>query len=146
VELHADIEIVRPAAEVFAYISNFENNPKWQGGMRSAAFRTAPPLRVGSEYDQTASFLGRPVDTRFRVTALQPGASITIESIESTFPIKVTRRVEPVGEGRSRVSAHIEGSPGGLMRLASPLVRRIAQRSVTSDYRRLKALLEGSAV
>lgn len=143
--MHADIEIERSADEVFDYISNFENNPAWQRGMQSARFTTEPPLAKGSQYEQTASFLGRPVVTRFEVTDFQPGSSITIESIESTFPIEVTRFVEPVSDSRTRVRAEIDGQPGGAMRLFGPLVRRLAQRSVTADYQRLKEQLESTA-
>lgn len=32
------VEIERPTAEVFAFISNFENNPKWQSGQLEARF------------------------------------------------------------------------------------------------------------
>ncbi len=143
--LQADIEIERPASEVFEFIANFENNPAWQGGMKSAQFTTPPPHSKGSQYEQVASFLGRPVITRFEVTDLQPGRSITIDSIESTFPIHVTRQVEPLDPGRTRVRATIDGGPEGLMRLFAPLIGWFAQRSVTADYRRLKAHLEHPA-
>ncbi len=63
--MHADIEIDRSADDVFAYISNFENNPLWQRGMKEARYITDPPLAEGSQYEQVAGFLGRPVVTRF---------------------------------------------------------------------------------
>ena len=138
----ATIEIERPAGVVFDYVSNFENNTAWQRGMREARFVTAPPLAVGSQYEQVASFMGRPVVTRFEVTNLEPGRSITIESIESTFPIKVTRRVEPLGANRARVTAEISGEPGGATRFFGPIVRRFAQHAIDADYKRLKELLE----
>ena len=141
-QLKADIVIQRPAAEVFDYISNFENNTAWQRGMKEARFTTDPPLAVGSQYEQTANFMGKPVVTRFEVTDFQPGRSITIESIESTFPIQVTRYVEPLSDTRTRVRAEINGQPGGAMRLLAPLTRRLAQRSISDDYRRLKEQLE----
>lgn len=143
--MQAAIEIDRPADDIFAYISNFENNPLWQRGMKEARFITDPPLAEGSQYEQVASHLGQPVMTRFEVTEFQPGRSITIESIESTFPIKVTRSVEPLDDGRCRVSAEIQGEPGRRIRLLGPLVRRFAQRAINADYQRLKELLEESS-
>ena len=88
----AGIEIARPAAEVFEYIADFERNPSWQQGMKECRWTSDPPLRVGSTYDQKASFLGRAIESSFVVTALEAGASITIETTESTFPIKVLER------------------------------------------------------
>ncbi len=89
-----------------------------------------------------ARFLGRDVLTSFEVVAYEPGRSITIESRRSSFPIKVTRSVEPIDEGRCRVSADVSGKPGRFFRLFGPLLSRMAERSVRSDYGRLKELLE----
>ncbi|MCB9797649.1 MAG: SRPBCC family protein, partial [Alphaproteobacteria bacterium] len=33
VDFTHQVEIQRPADEVFAYLADFENNPDWQGGM-----------------------------------------------------------------------------------------------------------------
>ena len=140
--MSASVEIERPASAVFDYISNMELNTTWQAGMRECRVTSEPPLAVGSTYEQVASFMGRPVRSSFVVTALEPGHSITIETVESTFPIKVTRTVEPLGESRTRASASIEGGPGGIVGLLAPLMKRMAQRSVRGDYRRLKSLLE----
>ena len=93
-------------------------------------------------YEQEARFLGKPVLTVFEVTAYEPGKSVTIESRQSTFPIEVTRRVEPTGDGATRVSATISGDPSGAFKLAAPLMKGMMRRSVQRDYDELKALLE----
>ena len=138
--LHAERDIARSAGEVADFFFDASNNPRWQRGMRRCEWETPPPIGVGSVYRQEASFLGRPVMSRFRVTEHTPGRSMTIESIESTFPITVTRRVEPVGTSACRVSADIRGAPGGVLRMVAPLTRRFAQRSVDADYDRLVRL------
>lgn len=140
----SDTEIARPADEVFAFVADAENNPRWQNGMKSCRWITAPPLRPGSQYAQEASFLGKPIRSTFEVVDLTPGRSITIATIESTFPIRVTRAVEPLGDGACRVSADVQGDPSGVFRVFTPLLRRMVQRSVRGDYRRLRRLLEGS--
>lgn len=141
-QIRSEVVIDRPAEAVFAYVADFENNPRWQSGMRTCTWITEPPIRVGSRYEQEAEMFGRPVRSTFEVTAFEPGRSISIASIESTFPIQVTRSVEPVGEGRARVTADVGGGPGGLARLLNPLMRRMVKRSVDGDYARLKELLE----
>lgn len=141
-KLHASREIARPASEVFDFVADSSNNPRWQQGQRSCVWTSAPPIRVGSTYEQEARFLGRNVLTSFEVLELDPGRSITISSTAGSFPIRVRRSVEPLGPDRARVTAEITGDPGGFFRLAAPLVRRMAQRSVDGDYDRLKALLE----
>ena len=143
--LESEVEIDRPADEVFAVVSDFSRNPDWQGGMRSARWTTEPPLRVGSTYEQVARFLGRDVVTTFEVVGYEPGRSVTIESRQSSFPITVTRAVEPIGADRTRVSAVIDGRPGRFFRLFGPLLRMMAERSVRQDYQRLRELLESDS-
>jgi len=136
------IEIERPAASVFAYLADFENNPAWQGGMHACRWTSEPPLRVGSTYAQEASFLGRPIQTTFEVVELTPGRSVTIHSVVSTFPIQVTRSVEPLSDGRCRVTAEVSGQPPWYFRL--PGMAGMVSRSVKKDYATLKAVLEAA--
>lgn len=86
--------------------------------------------------------MGRRVLSRFEVVEYQDGSVIEIQSIEGSFPIRVRRTVEPLAADRCRVVADIGGEPGGFFKLAAPLLKRLAQRSVDADYDRLKALLE----
>ncbi|HEX6255615.1 MAG TPA: SRPBCC family protein [Euzebyales bacterium] len=143
-ELSATQTINKPADEVFAFVADATNNPRWQRGMRQCAWTSPPPIGVGSTYRQEARFLGRDVVTEFEVVDHDPGRSITIRSTSGPFPIRVHRAVKPVDASTSQVSAAISGDPGGFFRLARPLVQRLAQRSVTADYRRLKALLDSA--
>lgn len=144
--LTAERVVARPAKNVFEFFSDASNNPKWQQGMVSCRWTSEPPIRVGSTYRQQARFMGRDVVSTFVVTRFEPGRLIEIETVESTFPIKVLREVEPVSEDSCRVSAHISGGPEkGWLKLAQPLMARRAQASVDADYDRLVQLLETSA-
>jgi hypothetical protein len=141
-QLSVNRVIDRPAPEVFAFVSDVSNNPRWQKGQVSCRWTSPPPVGIGSTYEQEARFLGRRVLSTFAVVEYEPGRSVTIQTVESSFPIRVRRAVEPIDERRSRVVAEITGEPGGFFHLIAPLVRRLAQRSVDADYDRLKVLLE----
>lgn len=132
------VEIARPGPEVFEFVANFENNPRWQAGMRACRWTSEETMAVGATYVQEARFLGRRIDTHFRVSEFEPGARISIESTASTFPIQVSRSVEAIDERRCRVTAHIRGQPKGLLKLFSGMVRK----RVAKDYRELKEVLE----
>ena len=138
VDVVCSVEVERPADVVFAFVADFENNPRWQGGMDTCRWTSDTRGVVGSTYAQEAHFLGKRIETHFEVTELESGRSIGIESTVSTFPIQVTRTVEALGPDRCRVTAHVRGQPTGLMKLFSPMVGR----AVRKDYARLKALLE----
>lgn len=141
-QLTATRTIRRPAGDVFAFVADAANNPRWQRGMRSCEWTSPPPLAVGSTYRQEAGFLGRTIITDFVVEELEPGVSVAFRSTAGPFPIHVRRSVTPAGPGATRVEARIDGRPGRFFRLGAPLIRRLAQRSVDSDYDRLVALLE----
>jgi uncharacterized protein YndB with AHSA1/START domain len=141
IEVTASADIARPAPEVFDYVADMANNPRWQQGQESCTWTSAGPIGVGSTYDQRARFLGREVVSSFEVVEYEPGRRIRIRTIESTMPLDITREVEPLDAGRARVTATIRGGPAGLLRLLDPLTRRMVQRTVRSDYARLAALL-----
>ncbi len=140
--VQASVDIGRPPARVFEYLSNFENNPTWQSGMRHARFTSDPPLRVGSTYEQVARFLGRRIVSSFEVTEFIPGESISIASVGGSFPIQITRRVQALSDSSTRVTADISGQPGRMFLIATPLLRWIVQRSGNKDYANLKRILE----
>ncbi len=134
-------EINVAADEAFAYTADHANNAAWQRGIQSTTWTSAPPIRVGSTYNQTADF--KSTVTAYEVTALDPGHSITTESRRgATFPVTVTRTVVPLGEARCRVTVDLAGRPRGLRWLLQPLVANMVRKSIEADYRRLKRLLE----
>ena len=143
IRIESRVFIGLPPEEVFSYIANFENNPKWQSGMQEANFTSEGPLAIGSTYAQKARFLGRQIDSTFEVVDFEPGRLVKITSTSGSFPITVTRVVE-AAEGGSEVSAIVEGDASGFFKIAQPLMRRMVQRSVDQDYARLKGVLESS--
>ena len=137
IDFEHSVEIARPAEEVFAFVSDFENNPRWQQGMKTCRW-TSDAHGVGGTYVQEASFLGRKIETAFVITEHVPGERVSIESTQSTFPIQVTRSVTALDANRCRVTAHVRGQPTGVLKLFGGMVKK----SVAKDYARLKTLLE----
>lgn len=142
IKINVSNTIQAPHDRVFSYISNFENNPKWQGGMVEARFTSEGPIGVGSTYEQVAKFLGKEITTTFKVVEYVENRKIKIESIKSTFPITVTRTVEPHKEG-TLVTAIVEGDASKTFKVAQPLMKMMVKKSVKSDYKNLKKQLEG---
>lgn len=136
------VDVARPAADVFAFVADFENNPRWQRGMRTCRWTSPPPHGKGSTYRQVARFLGRDIVSGFEVVELVPGRSVRITSTSGPFPITETRTVEPTGDRSCRVEAVVEGDASHFFRVADPLLRRLVQRSVRGDYGRIRSLLE----
>lgn len=142
IEMTATVDVARSAGEVFEYLSDMSNNPRWQKGMESCEWTSDPPIRVGSTYSQVAKFLWMEILTEFEVVEYEPGERIRIKSTKSTFPLDITRSVKASEDELTQVDAVIKGEPSGLMGLLAPVTKPMANRSVQRDYQRLKELLE----
>lgn len=142
--VNVSVVIKRPFSDVFAYLSNFANNPLWQGGMQSAKITSPGALGVGTTYDQVAQFLGREIISSFEVIAFEPNRMVKATSISGSFPITFTRSVEPIDAATTRVTAVIEGDATGFFRLFSPLLDWLVKRSIEKDYANLKKILEAA--
>ena len=135
------VTVARPPDEVFAWLSNFEKAPLWQSGVVEARFTSPPPLRVGSTYTQRSHFLGRDIVFNFEIIGLEPDRRVAFKTVSGTFPVHITRWVEPA-PGGAVIHALIRGDASGLYRLAAPVLDRLTQRQIEGDYNRLKQLLE----
>jgi len=146
IRVTVEVDVDRPPPQVFGYLEDVENNPKWIPNMLSCRWTTPAPVGVGSKYEQTSHFLGREIHTSFEVTEHHPGRLVTIESREgSSFPIKVTRIVDARADGGSHVREEVEGDPSGFYAIATPLLRAMVVRNIRRDYRNLKRVLESAA-
>lgn len=141
IRVEVSIQIQHPAHKTFAFISNFENNPVWQRGMKECRITTQRELRVGTQYDQIARFMGREITSTFQVQEYIPNQKVKASSIAGSFPITFTRIVTG-DEQTSNVKAIIEGDSKGFFKLAEPLMKLMVNSSIQKDYKRLKKILE----
>ena len=58
VDVTATGSIDRPPDQVAAYLRDPANDTDWIGGLRSARLLTPGPVRVGSQVERVATFLG----------------------------------------------------------------------------------------
>ena len=134
-------QVKASADVVFSYLADFANNPEWQSGVRSTAWTSDPPIRVGSTYQQTIEY--RDQVTSYEVTAFEPGRSITVESgTGATIPTRVTRTVEPLDEDSCVVTVTLVGQPSGWRRAIQRSVIGAIRRSLEVDYTVLQRKLE----
>jgi uncharacterized membrane protein len=143
VDVVTEIAIDRPCEQVAAFAGDPGNAPRWYVNIRSVEWRTAPPLRVGSQMQFVAHFLGRRLRYTYEVTAYQPGALLVMRTAEGPFPMETTYTWEAAGDGRTRMTLRNRGEPSGFAKLAAPIMAAAMRRATRKDLARLKALLEG---
>jgi uncharacterized membrane protein len=138
-------EIERPREEVARYAMAPENEPVWIGGIQESRMVSEPPVRVGSEVERIAAFMGKRIEYALRVTEHEPGRIIVMESSRGPFPMRVTYAFEDA-PGGCRVRNRVEGETAGFYALAAPLMAAAVRRSLRRDLKTLKRVMEGGAV
>jgi uncharacterized membrane protein len=119
--------IKRPVEDVFAVISNVENNPKWSSAALEAKQTSPGPIGVGTTAHFVGKLLGRRIESDSVVTEFVANRKWTFESKSGPFPITGTNTVEPI-DGGTRVTVTFDVQPGGFFKLAEPLLISMAKR------------------
>ena len=135
------VVINRPVEQVFAFVSDLENDPPWSGAAEMR--RTSPgPVGIGTTFQQRDRLLGRRLELTLRVVGYEPNRKITLRTTSKRLSFAGTRMVEPVGEDATRVTFVGGGRAGGVWRLAEPLLVAVGGPRLRTQLGRLKRLLE----
>ena len=140
-EFKQSVLIDRPLAEVFAFVSNLENDPPWTAAVE--VHRTSQgPVGVGTTFRQRDRFLGRALDLTLEVVGYEPNHTITLKTTSGMLSFGGTRVVEPVGDAATRVTFVGSGHAYGVWKLVEPLSAALGARRVRIQLDRLKHLFE----
>ena len=134
------VEIRRPVDEVFAFVTQPLNYPRWQPSLVELRAHSPGPLRVGTEATEVRRFLGRELETTWTCVEHEPYARSAIESADGPVPFRGTFVLEPLG-GSTRFTWTVETS-GAASRLGGPLLGRATRSELAANVGRLKELLE----
>ena len=142
VDVLTETTIERPRAEVAAYAADPSHAPEWYVNIKRAAWKSAPPLAVGSRVAFTAHFLGRKLEYTYEVRELRPGEKLVMSTQEGPFPMETTYTWEDAPGGGTRMTLRNRGEPAGFAKVAAPMMAAAMRRANAKDLARLKALLE----
>jgi uncharacterized protein YndB with AHSA1/START domain len=134
--------IARPRAEVASFAADPENAPAWYVNIKSAEWRSSPPLQVGSTVAFVAQFLGKRLAHTYEVTEYVPNERLVMRTAEGPFPMETTYTWETPERGGTRMVLRSRGSPTGFSRLIAPLMSAAIRHANRKDLARLRALLE----
>jgi uncharacterized protein YndB with AHSA1/START domain len=140
----ATVVIHRPVADVFAFITDARNNPRWQstGGLTSSRQTPEDGVGVGTRITESWQFMGRRSESSSEVTEYEPNRKYTRHLIAGSSPIKQrTYLFEPQAEG-TRWTCTLDVQTGGLLAITEPLLARAIKRGTEASMAAAKALLE----
>jgi uncharacterized protein YndB with AHSA1/START domain len=135
--------IQRPAGEVFAFLADFENIPRWNYAIEETSKASAGPVGVGTRYRQTRSIPGRSVED-FEVTVFEPARRLAIQGQLGPFQATISYQLEAAA-GVTKLVNNVELNPPPAMpRLLAPLATSRIEAAVAQNLGKLKLLLEGN--
>ena len=136
------ISIARPPAEVFSYIADIRNDPSWHTDVLEVRSST-DVVGMGTVFNVRVKPSMGVSEGTMTVSRFEPGRLIEFDGRMGKMAPTVTNICEPDVQG-TRVTRRVEIDPPGIMRVMSPLMKRMIAKSNDGFLVNLKRLLEGS--
>lgn len=141
IDLTTRVEISRPVAEVFAFVADQTNAPRWQSGLHAVRRLTDGPIGVGTEHDFVRRFAGRELATRNRFISFEEGRYVAFEIPAGWLTGQASYLTEPSVSG-TVLTSRMQFRAHGPLAMVEPVLARVLARDSRKDEARLKSLLE----
>src|SRR5690349_15905754 len=83
-----------PVDEVFAYVTDVRNVPKWQESAESVEW-----IEEGRRFRERRTFMGRTADVEMEVTALEPGRRFDVRAVNAPVKFEIRHSFETRDSG-----------------------------------------------
>ena len=133
--------INRPVEDVWNFISNVENMPKWDRGVLEARLTSEGPPGVGSTVQIRRQMLGRQRIANLRVSEYVPNNILAIQGMRGKMTAQTGFTFKPI-EGGTRLTQTSEINLVGWWKLITPILIPMLERDGREDHANLKRILE----
>jgi carbon monoxide dehydrogenase subunit G len=133
--------IDRPMKDVFAFVSNPNNMSKWNSAVVSLQQISPGEVGVGTKFKSVGEMMGRRIEGEMQVTTYEPDTKCGFQMNAGPVKVNLTLSLKPVGTG-TKISLNAQGNPGGIFKLAEPVMAGRVKSLVEENLARLKLQLE----
>jgi uncharacterized membrane protein len=138
------ILIDRPVENVFAFISNPMNLPKWQSMVAKVEPAFSGPVGIGSKYKIQSEVMGRKMEGVMEITDFIPSEKFGFKNVAGPVQVQAVVTFKPAGTG-TRLNLNGQGEPGGVFKLAEGVLAKQVKSQMEENLKRLKSVLEAGA-
>jgi len=143
IAFETDVRVDRPIEEVFAYVSNPLNFPRWNSAVHGMRQTSATESGVASTYLMERGLPSGRAYNKLEVVASEPPREFTIRATAGPTPFLYRYRFAAEnGETSIQLDAQVE-VPGAAA-LLPQLARRAVRKGVDDNLATLKQILEAS--
>lgn len=133
--------IDKPIKDVFAFVSNPNNVPKWNSAVVSLEQISPGAVGVGTKFRSAGELMGRRIEGEMQVTAYEPDTRCGFQVNAGPMQVNLTITLKTVGTG-TKVSLNAQGNPAGFFKLAEPMMAGRVKSLMEENLARLKLVLE----
>jgi hypothetical protein len=139
--VEGEIVIARPVEEVFEFVTDERNEPRYNPRMLRAEKLTPGPIGVGTRFRAEMKTRPRPAEMTTEFTGDERPRRLALKTHLATMEIHGTPTFEPVSDG-TRMRWNWEVEARGPLKLLDPFIARLGQRQERAIWTGLKELLE----
>jgi uncharacterized protein YndB with AHSA1/START domain len=141
VKIAGEITIRRPVEEVFDYVADQTNEPRYNPAMVRAEKATLGSIGCGTRFNSAVAAAGHPLEMVIEYTGYDRPKLLASTTTMKQADIEYTLRFEPAAAGtRMRWSGQVR--PKGALRLLGPLVAWKGRAQEQRIWESLKRHLE----
>jgi uncharacterized protein YndB with AHSA1/START domain len=138
------LDIHRSPADVFAFVADFQNMPRWYDAVERVTATTSASTGTGARFRMVRSLPGGSAHNDVEVASYELDKEVAFTSTSGPTPFRYHYRVEPITHGtRLTLDGDIsgEGLPGPAGRLGG-LAGQLFKQGMRRNLQVLKRILE----
>jgi uncharacterized protein YndB with AHSA1/START domain len=144
-DFRATVMIDRPIDDVFAFLADGENDPRFSPRVLQIAKTTDGPPAVGTVYASTVKDAGMKTKREFKLTEFDPPTRIRWAEVSKNLVTAPEGGYDFAPEGEAtRVTVYNVLEGHGLGKLIAPLALRSARKGADDFGKAIKAAVETS--
>jgi uncharacterized protein YndB with AHSA1/START domain len=140
IQYAVSMHLNRPVDQVFAFLTDASKQPTWQSNLIEIEPLTEGPMRVGTRIREVRRVGRRPTEYQAEVIDFEPNKRFALRVI--TGPHVTLSYSFAAEDGGTRLRYQFVMRTSGMMRVLEPLIARSLRKQSTSDFERLKGILE----
>ncbi len=133
--------INRPLQDVFDFVANLENDPKWQASIVSVKQTSDGPVGAGSTFRYHTKYLGRKSETEIQLTSFDPPNGASVKVLSGPVPFGNTYKFKAQDDG-TLLTFMGWAEIGGFFKIAEGLAGKQIEKKMEADAAALKKVLE----
>jgi hypothetical protein len=139
-------DIRRSPSDVFAFVADFRNMPRWYEAVERVTSTTPGLTGTGARFHMVRALPGGPALNDVEITSYRQDEEVTFTSISGPTPFEYGYLVEPDGDASRLVlngSISAEGLPGPAAHLGG-LAGQFFKKGMKKNLQELTRILEAS--